>query len=613
MARDRRPRPRRCRPRCGPRTRRRRRPRRGRPRCPAPMPLPAPVTIATRPSSRNSIEDHGRDLPGTSPLRVAPHDRCGEGNRRCAAVRVGREHARLRGVPRRRVGAAGRRRHAPVREALPRRLPGRALVAHDPAQARELPQGVRGFRRRRRSRASARATSSGCMQDAGIVRNRGKIEATIANAAATRRRAGASTDRSPRCCWSFEPNGRRHGAARVRRRSRVDDRRVEGGSRRSCSVSGSASSGRRPCTPTMQSRGIVNDHLVGLCRARAAVKRSARATQPASAFSIASTSSVASGLDHRREAGDDLAVAADEELLEVPADVAGVALGVGGRRELLVQRVAVVAVHLDLLGERERHVVVGAAERLDLVGACPAPARRTGCTGCRSPRSPGRRTCSSSCSSPSYCGVRPQNDATFTSSVTLPFSSASTPGVPSRAADRMSYTDIGGSFRSVECRQTRSTAAESSSPAESDARRGRRAAIVARSVPPRPMCSGCHFEPMPAVRRRRHPRVDREQAVLLPRVVGVERRRRLGEQLAVARDERALVRARGPRSGSSCTARTRRRACRARGRSPPSRGSRCGRRRRRRRRGCRGAGRRARACARPRGPQRARCRRARAR
>ena len=35
------------------------------------------------------------------------------------------------------------------------------------------------------------------------------------------------------------------------------------------------------------------------------------------------------GLDHRREALDDFAVAADEELLEVPADVAGVALGVG--------------------------------------------------------------------------------------------------------------------------------------------------------------------------------------------------------------------------------------------------------------------------------------------
>src|SRR5207244_3977483 len=70
----------------------------------------------------------------------------------------------------------------------------------------------------------------------------------------------------------------------------------------------------------------------------------------------------------RREARDDVAVAADEELLEVPADVAGVALGVGGLGERLVQRVATLAVDLHLLGEREGHAVVRLAERLDLVG-----------------------------------------------------------------------------------------------------------------------------------------------------------------------------------------------------------------------------------------------------
>src|SRR4029079_13305134 len=50
-------------------------------------------------------------------------------------------------------------------------------------------------------------------------------------------------------------------------------------------------------------------------------------------------------------------------------------------------------------------------------------------------------------SSPSYCGVRPQNEATFTSSVTLPFWSASTTAVPSSDLIGTSYTDMDGPFR----------------------------------------------------------------------------------------------------------------------------------------------------------------------
>ena len=90
------------------------------------------------------------------------------------------------------------------------------------------------------------------------------------------------------------------------------------------------------------------------------------------------------------------------------------------------------------------------------------------------------------------------------------------------------------------------------------------------------MCSGCHFEPMPSGARRRHPRRTRRTGGTAPTPSSTSRSMpRLREQLAVARDEVALVRARGPRSGSSCTARTRRRGSRARGRSPPSRGIRC--------------------------------------
>src|SRR5256885_2176120 len=57
-------------------------------------------------------------------------------------------------------------------------------------------------------------------------------------------------------------------------------------------------------------------------------------------------------------------VAADEEFLEVPADVAGDAPVLGG--EEAVERMAVGAVHLEFRAQREAHVVVAAAEGGDL-------------------------------------------------------------------------------------------------------------------------------------------------------------------------------------------------------------------------------------------------------
>src|SRR4051794_35628638 len=73
------------------------------------------------------------------------------------------------------------------------------------------------------------------------------------------------------------------------------------------------------------------------------------------------------GVDHRAEA-DRLTARRDEELLEVPADVSRVPVGRVRRvDELLVERVATVAVHLDLLGHREGDAVRRRAERLDLV------------------------------------------------------------------------------------------------------------------------------------------------------------------------------------------------------------------------------------------------------
>src|SRR4051794_17542217 len=74
------------------------------------------------------------------------------------------------------------------------------------------------------------------------------------------------------------------------------------------------------------------------------------------------------GCHHGRVAGDDLAVGRDEELLEVPADVAVVALHIGRPGELGIERMAAGAVHVDLLEHRERDAVVERAELLDLVG-----------------------------------------------------------------------------------------------------------------------------------------------------------------------------------------------------------------------------------------------------
>src|SRR5689334_24968925 len=74
------------------------------------------------------------------------------------------------------------------------------------------------------------------------------------------------------------------------------------------------------------------------------------------------------GLDLGREPGDDGAVAGDKELLEVPLHVPVGALLIGRPGQGLVDRVALVAVDVDLLGERERHAVRRRAELRDLLG-----------------------------------------------------------------------------------------------------------------------------------------------------------------------------------------------------------------------------------------------------
>lgn len=113
------------------------------------------------------------------------------------------------------------------------------------------------------------------LRDAGIVRHRGKIEATIANARAVV--ALAEQDGSlVSLCWSFEPTRRKAPRSFAALSSKTDE---------SITLSkqllrlGFRYVGPTTVYATMQATGIVNDHLVG-CSARAPAQRARRALTP---------------------------------------------------------------------------------------------------------------------------------------------------------------------------------------------------------------------------------------------------------------------------------------------------------------------------------------------
>jgi DNA-3-methyladenine glycosylase I len=112
------------------------------------------------------------------------------------------------------------------------------------------------------------------LADAGIVRHRGKIEATIANARATLL-AQESFGSLAALVWSFEPPRRKRAVPR-----RLGD--IAAKTPESTALSKALSKlGFRFVGPTtayaaMQSLGLVNDHLTG-CHARAACEHSRRA------------------------------------------------------------------------------------------------------------------------------------------------------------------------------------------------------------------------------------------------------------------------------------------------------------------------------------------------
>jgi DNA-3-methyladenine glycosylase I len=126
-------------------------------------------------------------------------------------------------------------------------------------------RAFRGFDVERVARFNARDVER-LMRDASIVRNRAKVEATIANARGTLAVRDACGSLAA-LMWSFEPPARARRAPR-----RFGD--IPASTAQSTALSkalrsfGFAFVGPTTCYAAMQSLGIVNDHIVG-CVARA--------------------------------------------------------------------------------------------------------------------------------------------------------------------------------------------------------------------------------------------------------------------------------------------------------------------------------------------------------
>jgi DNA-3-methyladenine glycosylase I len=102
------------------------------------------------------------------------------------------------------------------------------------------------------------------LNDAGIVRNRAKIEATIANARATLELKPGLAE----LAWSFAPTGRRRAP---RRRADIPATTAESTAlARRLKTAGFRFVGPTTAYAAMQACGLVNDHLVG-CWRRSAV------------------------------------------------------------------------------------------------------------------------------------------------------------------------------------------------------------------------------------------------------------------------------------------------------------------------------------------------------
>ena len=149
---------------------------------------------------------------------------------------------------------------AAVRAAVPGGLPVRPVLADDPAQAGELPGRVRRVRHREVAAFGAEDVAR-LLADAGIVRNRAKIEAAIANA----RAALDLPDGLAALVWST-PADEQPRPGHPGRRARLHAR-VQGAVGRPA-PHGFRFTGPVTAYATMQACGIVNDHLADcFCRA----------------------------------------------------------------------------------------------------------------------------------------------------------------------------------------------------------------------------------------------------------------------------------------------------------------------------------------------------------
>jgi DNA-3-methyladenine glycosylase I len=113
--------------------------------------------------------------------------------------------------------------------------------------------------------------------DASIVRHRGKIEATIANARATLA-AQNSHGSLARVVWSFEP--RRRGRPAPKGLGDIESKTIESTAlSKALSKLGFRFVGPTTAYAAMQSLGLVNDHVTG-CHVRSACEQDRRAIEP---------------------------------------------------------------------------------------------------------------------------------------------------------------------------------------------------------------------------------------------------------------------------------------------------------------------------------------------
>jgi DNA-3-methyladenine glycosylase I len=137
-------------------------------------------------------------------------------------------------------------------------------VADDPAQARELPPRIRGLR----PRGFGDRDVERLLGDAGIVRHRGKIEATVANARGVLALREAATPLHE-LVWSYAPEDYRVPATTADWHAQTPESKEL--SKRLKAV-GFRFVGPTTVWAAMQACGVVNDHLA-TCWVRDDVER----------------------------------------------------------------------------------------------------------------------------------------------------------------------------------------------------------------------------------------------------------------------------------------------------------------------------------------------------